>query len=155
VPSEQATAHLPALLRALWSELEPSGRPILLAPHPYAQNGSSSSGLHSEALLSRAFHRAPSAPAPKLSADPERHQIESKNKCPIVAPYRRIMQSLKEQILKTTCGGGGGGHRTHGIILRRPHAGRENSRTPAPPIHSGTVDHVRTTVTRAGLRLVL
>jgi hypothetical protein len=109
VPSEQATAHLPALLRALWSELEPSGRPILLAPHPYAQNGSSSSGLHSEALLSRAFHRAPSAPAPKLSADPERHQIESKNKCPIVAPYRRIMQSLKEQILKTTCGRGGGG----------------------------------------------
>jgi len=33
------------------------------------------------------------------------------------------------------------------IALRRmsSHAGREKPRTPAPPIHSGTVAHVRTT----------
>jgi hypothetical protein len=36
------------------------------------------------------------------------------------------------------------------IILRRPHTGRENSQTPAPTIHSGTVTYVRTTVARAG-----
>jgi hypothetical protein len=31
-----------------------------------------------------------------------------------------------------------------GIILRRPsHVGQENHRTPVPPVHSGTVSHVR------------
>jgi hypothetical protein len=38
----------------------------------------------------------------------------------------------------------------HDIILRRPsHAGQENPPTAAPPIHSGTVAHVRTTATGA------
>jgi hypothetical protein len=38
-----------------------------------------------------------------------------------------------------------------GIVLRRrpSHAGRENPRTPAPPIHSGIEAHVRTTATEA------
>jgi hypothetical protein len=37
-----------------------------------------------------------------------------------------------------------------GIVLRRPsHTGRENPRTPAPPIHSGIEAHVRTTTTGA------
>lgn len=37
------------------------------------------------------------------------------------------------------------------IALTRPsHAGQENSRTPSPPIRSGTVTHVRTIMTQAG-----
>jgi hypothetical protein len=38
-----------------------------------------------------------------------------------------------------------------GIELRRrpSHTGRENPRTPAPPIHSGIEAHVRTTTTGA------
>jgi hypothetical protein len=38
-----------------------------------------------------------------------------------------------------------------GIVLRRRHShtGQENSRTPAPPIHSGIKAHVRTTTTGA------
>jgi hypothetical protein len=36
------------------------------------------------------------------------------------------------------------------LIRRRPsHAGQENPRTPAPPIHSGIEAHVRTTATGA------
>jgi hypothetical protein len=36
------------------------------------------------------------------------------------------------------------------IVLRRSsHTGRENPRTPAPPIHSGIEAYVRTTVTGA------
>jgi hypothetical protein len=35
------------------------------------------------------------------------------------------------------------------ILTRRPHAGRENPRTPVPPIHSGTVAHVRNDRDRA------
>jgi hypothetical protein len=30
------------------------------------------------------------------------------------------------------------------VLRRRPHTGRENPRTPAPPIHSGIEAHVRT-----------
>jgi hypothetical protein len=38
-----------------------------------------------------------------------------------------------------------------GIVLRRrpSHTGQENTRTPAPPIHSGIEAHVRTTTTGA------